>query len=212
MSTRVTTMHTALPPPMRHFLHRERPVGWLHGSTLGFFGFADAREAANAAWVAYRTVSRKVAPLLGIRPAPIDIEPLGIEWRSGREVIVASGHPVAQLVRPEPDSLTTANWFGFTIEVSPAVSEHVIPDVMRTAGHALLKSGIAWSMVRSRPRRRACVMRRADTMPPSVRNRRRIQRGVSRAANSQTRTRELDPFGYRYPRRPARDRRSQRHP
>lgn len=212
MSTRVTTMHTALPPPMRHFLHRERPIGWLRGNTLGFFGFADAREAAHAAWVAYRTVFRKVAPLLGIRPTPIDIEPLGLEWRSGREVIVASGRPIAQLVRPEPDSLTTANWFGFTIEVSPVVSERLIPDIMRTAGRALLKSGIAWSMVRTRSRRRACVMRRADQMSPPVRDRRRIQRRASRAANPQTRTRELDPFGDRHPHRLARDRRSPRDP
>ena len=196
MSTLTTTMHTALPPPTRHFLHRERPVGWLRGHTLGFFGFADTREAANAAWVAYRTVSRKVAPLLGIRPAPIDIEPLGIEWRNGREVIVASGRPVAQLVRPEPDSPSGANWFGFSIELSPVVSERVIPEVMRAAGHALLKSGIDWSMVRSRSRLRRWAMRRVDQSSPSVANHRRMQRHDRRVSDTRAGAREMDPFGH----------------
>ena len=138
---------------MRQLLHRERPIGWLEGNTLGFFGFADARDAANAAWVAYRTVSRKVAPLLGTRPTPIDIEPLTIERRNGRDVIAASGRPVAWLVRPGHDSLSGPDWFGFAIDVSPAVSERALPAIMRAASHALLKSGLAWSMVRSRSRR-----------------------------------------------------------
>src|SRR4029079_13959527 len=100
MLNQVKANHTALPPRKRHLLHRERPIGWLEGNTLGFFGFADTRDAANAAWVAYRTVSRKVARVSGTRPAPIDIEPLRIERRNGCEVITASGRPFAQLVRP----------------------------------------------------------------------------------------------------------------
>lgn len=154
MSTQRRAAQTALPPPMRQLLHRERPIGWLEGSTLGFFGFADARDAANAAWVAYRTVSRKVAPLLGTRPTPIDIEPLTIERRNGRDAIAASGRPVAWLVRPGRNSLSGPDWFGFAIEIPPAVSERALPAIMRAASHAVLKSGLPWSMVRSRSRHR----------------------------------------------------------
>ena len=152
MSTQVSPNHTALPPPMRHLLHRERPIGWLEGHTFGFFGFADAQDAANAAWVAYRTLSRKVAPSSGIRPAPIDLEALRIERRNGRDVITASGRPVALLVRPGDQSPSGLDWFGFSIDVPPVVHERAMPGIVRAASRALLKSGVSWSMVRSRPR------------------------------------------------------------
>jgi len=154
MSTQVRENHTALPPPMRHLLHRERPIGWLQGNVLGFFGFADARDAANAAWVAYRTVSRKLARTLGTRPTPIDIEPLSIESRNGLDVIAASGRPIALLVRPGHASTNGSDWFGFTIEVPPVVPTREMRGIMRAASRALLKSGLPWSMVRSRPRHR----------------------------------------------------------
>jgi hypothetical protein len=149
---------------MRHLLHRERPIGWLEGHTLGFFGFADTRDAANAAWVAYRTVSRKVASLLGTRPTPIDIEPLSIERRNGRDVIEASGRPFAQLIRPGPESMSGPDWFGFSIEVPPLVSQRALPGIMRAASHALLKSGLPWSMVRSRSRQLAYARQHAGPM------------------------------------------------
>ena len=154
MSTPVRENHTALPPPMRHLLHRERPIGWLQGTTLGFFGFADARDAANAAWVAYRTVTRRLARTLGTRPTPIDIEPLTIESRNGLDVIAASGRPIARLVRPGHPSTNGSDWFGFTIDGPPMVRAREMPGIMRAASRALLKSGVAWSMVRSRPRHR----------------------------------------------------------
>lgn len=164
MLNQVKANHTALPPPMRHLLHRERPIGWLEGHTLGFFGFADTRDAANAAWVAYRTVSRKVASLLGTRPTPIDIEPLSIERRNGRDVIEASGRPFAQLIRPGPESMSGPDWFGFSIEVPPLVSQRALPGIMRAASHALLKSGLPWSMVRSRSRQLAYARQHAGPM------------------------------------------------
>jgi hypothetical protein len=162
MSTQVMATRTDLPPPTRHLLHDERPIGWLHQNTFGFFGFADAREAANAAWVAHRTVSRKVAPVLGVRPTPIDIEPLRIEWCDNREMILASGRPIAELLPPNPESLNASLWFGFAIEVSPAVPERAMPEIMRTVSRALLKSGIPWSMVRSRSRGVRCAMIRDE--------------------------------------------------
>jgi hypothetical protein len=158
---------TDLPPPIRHLLHDERPIGWLRENTLGFFGFADAQEAMYAAWVAHRTVSRKLAPLLGVKPTPIDIEPLAIEWRNNREMIVASGRPIAELVRPGGESRSGVFWFGFTIEVPSAIDSRAMSGIMRTAGRALLKSGIRWSMVRSRPQHPRCSSRRAGDLPRS---------------------------------------------
>lgn len=158
MSTQVRENYTALPPPMRQLLHRDRPIGWLQGNTLGFFGFADARDAANAAWVAYRTVSRKLARTLGTRPTPIDIEPLTIESRNGLDVIEASGRPIARLVRPGHASTNGSDWFGFTIDVPPVVPARDMMGIMRAASRALLKSGLPWSMVRSRPRHRGDVL------------------------------------------------------
>ena len=185
MLNQVKQSHTALPPPMRHLLHRERPIGWLEGNTLGFFGFADTRDAANAAWVAYRTVSRKVARLLGTRPTPIDIEPLRIERRNGREVIEASGRPFAQLVRPGPDSMSGLDWFGFSIEVPPAVSPRALPEIMRAASHALLKSGLPWSMVRSRSRQLAYARQHAGPMAPRGTDRPRVHRRPRSSAGPQ---------------------------
>lgn len=157
MTTQTMPTRTDLPPPVRHLLHHERPIGWLHENAFGFFGFADAREAANAAWVAYRTVSRKTARASGTRPTPIDLEPLAIERRDGREMITASGRPIAELVRPDNESPTASRWLAFAIEVAPALSERERADIMQTAGRALLKSGIRWSMVRPRQRHRRCA-------------------------------------------------------
>lgn len=196
MSTQATVTRTDLPPPpKRNLLHEERPIGWLTGNRIGFFGFADAHEAANAAWVAYRTVSRKVAPLLGVRPTPIDIEPLGIDWRNGREIIVASGRPVAALLRPDRESSSGSPWFGFAIDVSPMVSQRFMPDVMRAAGRALLKSGIRWSMVRSHRRYPGFASEHAHHLRPTVADRRRTQRRSQRETDAQSAARKLDPLG-----------------
>jgi hypothetical protein len=194
LRTQVTTTRTDLPPPTRHLLHDERPIGWLAGTTFGFVGFADAREAANAAWVAYRTVSRKVAPLLGVRPTPIDIEPLSIESRDGREMILASGRPVAALVRPDPESPGGRVWFGFAIEVSPAIGERMMPAIMRAAGHALLKSGIRWSMIRPRPRKLACASQDVAHNRSAGMDRRRAGRRGRRGADIRYEKRRAGPL------------------
>jgi hypothetical protein len=173
MATQLSPVRTDLPPPIRHLLHDERPVAWLSGNRFGFYGFANPMEAANAAWVAYRTISRKLAPVLGVRPAPIDIEPLRIEWRDGSEMILASRHPIAALVRPDADDPSALRWFGFTIEVPPEIGGRRLRDAVRTAHRALLKSGVGWGMMR--PRCRARVWRSstaelevAETEAPST--------------------------------------------
>jgi len=155
MATQLSPIRTDLPPPRQQLLHDERPVAWLSGNHFGFSGFANAREAAYAAWVAHRTVSRKLAPVLGVRPTPIDVEPLSIEWRDGREMILASRRPIAALVRPDADDATALRWFSFSSEVPSGIGDPLMRDVVHAAHRALLKSGISWSMIRPR-RNRAC--------------------------------------------------------
>lgn len=170
MATQLSPVRTDLPPPIRQLLHDERPVAWLTGNRFGFSGFADPSEAANAASVAYRTVSRKLAPVLGTRPTPIDIEPLRIEWRDGAETIFASHRPIAALVRPDADDPSAPRWFGFTIEVPPEVGGRLLRDAVHAAHRALLKSGVRWSMMRPRRRYRWCAARLEPTRyEPSLR-------------------------------------------
>lgn len=157
MRTQLSPVHTDLPPPARYLLHDERPVAWLSGNRFGFSGFADPTEAANAAWVAFRTISRKLAPVLGVRPSPIDIEPLRIEWRDGAETIFASHRPIAALVRPDADAPSAPRWFGFTIEVPPEIGGRQLRGAVHAAHRALLKSGVGWSMIRPRRGYRACA-------------------------------------------------------
>lgn len=157
MTTQLPSVRTDLPPPIRHLLHDERPVAWLSGNRFGFSGFADPTEAANAAWVAYRTVSRKLAPVLGVRPIPIGIEPLRVEWRDGAETILASHRPIAALVRPDADDPSAPRWFGFTIEVPPEISGRHLRGAVLAAHRALLKSGVGWRMMRPRRGYRACA-------------------------------------------------------
>jgi hypothetical protein len=159
MTTQLSPVHTDLPPPARYLLHDERPVAWLSGNRFGFSGFADPTEAANAAWVAFRTISRKLAPVLGVRPSPIDIEPLRIEWRDGAETIFASHRPIAALVRPDADAPSAPRWFGFTIEVPPEIAGRQLRGAVHAAHRALLKSGVRWSMIRPRRGYRACIAR-----------------------------------------------------
>lgn len=181
MATQLSPVRTDLPPPVRHLLHDERPVAWLSGNRFGFSGFADPMEAANAAWVAYRTISRKLARVLGARPTPIDIEPLRIEWRDGRETILASNRPIAALVRADGDEPTASRWFGFSIDVPWEVGDLMMRDAVLAAHRALLKSGVGWSMIRPR---RGCRDWDARLQPTRYRPPRRAQREARLSARS----------------------------
>jgi hypothetical protein len=141
----------SLPPPTRlDLVDAQRTVGWITGHALGFHGFSDEREAANAAWVAYRTVSRRLARSWGTRPIPIDVELLTLARHGNREIILASGRPAAELVRPGVDSPSGPDSFGLEILVPPIVEESMMRDLTRLAYRALRKSGIRWAMWRPR--------------------------------------------------------------
>ena len=148
----MTTPHTANPPPTgtgRPRLRLDlvddgRTVGSLDGDVVAFRGFADETEAAHAAWVAYRTLARRLARSKGVRPAPIDTEPLALQRDGDGALILASGHPIARLVRHAPG--TPDGSLGFEITV-PAPADELR---VRAMGHLLYrtlrKSGVRWAM------------------------------------------------------------------
>src|SRR3954467_1061033 len=105
MTTQLLTNRLALPPPPDlALLDGERRVGWIIRDAIGFRGFADETEAAHAAWVSYRALSRRLGRPHGPRPTPIDTEPLALRRHGDAELILASGRPIATLVRPGAES------------------------------------------------------------------------------------------------------------
>ena len=105
MTTHLASDRLDLPPPIDLTLvDADRMAGWIAGDVVGFRGFGDETEATHAAWVARRTLARRLARTHGIRPVPVDIEPLALHHVEGKETILASGRPIADLIRPGPDS------------------------------------------------------------------------------------------------------------
>lgn len=153
------------PPPLElELIDAGRVAGRIRGDAVSFRGFADETEAAHAAWVAHRTLARRLARMLGARPIPVDSEPLAIERRDGAEVIVAGGaggRPIATLLRPErdvADGADGAGSFGFEIRVPGIAADAPANELqVRAAAHqmyrALRKSGLRWAMWRPAPGR-----------------------------------------------------------
>ena len=165
MSIQLAPLPMSLPPPSRlDLVDAKQTVGWIDGHALGFRGFRDEREAANAAWVAYRTVWRRLAQLWGTRPTPVDVEHLTLARDGARELILASGRPVAELLRPRVDSPSGPDSFGFEIPISPSVTESTMRDLTRLAYRTLRKSGIHWAMWRSRSIGKVTMWREVETV------------------------------------------------
>src|SRR5687768_8296598 len=147
MTTQLAPHRMDLPPPSQFDLHDvERVVGWIDGSRVGFLGFADEREVASAAWLAYRTISRRLARRLRIRPIPVDTEPLALAKHGNREVILASGRPIATLLRPGSDSRSGPHAFGFTVNLPPPADELTVRSMAYSIYRTLRKSGLPWAL------------------------------------------------------------------
>jgi hypothetical protein len=119
-----------------------RAVGWIRGQVVGFRGFANETEAAQAAWVAHRALARRAERRHGGPPAPLEMEPLAIARDAERETILAGDQPIATLVRPSADGPES---FGFEIQV-PVVSDEL---AIRSKAHLLYRrlrnSGLPWA-------------------------------------------------------------------
>lgn len=147
MTTQLAPHRLDLPPPSQlDLLDMNRVVGWIDGSRVGFLGFADAQETASAAWLAYRTISRRLARRLRIRPIPIDTEPLALAQEGNREVILASGRAIATLLRPGSDSRSGPHAFGFTVTLPAPADELTVRSTAYAIYRTLRKSGLRWAL------------------------------------------------------------------
>jgi hypothetical protein len=149
LSPQLSPNRLAAPPPLElDLIDADRVTGWITGDRVGFLGFANEVEAAHAAWVAYRTLVRRLARTHNIRPIPIDTEPLAVRRRGDREQILASGHPIAALVRPGPGSPSGPDSFGFEIRIPHPVDEIRVRAMAYLMYITLHKSGIRWALWR----------------------------------------------------------------
>ena len=188
MTTQLAPNSMSLPPPRSPDLdlhEGDRVVGWISGQALGFRGFGNEAEAAGAAWVAHRTVSRRLAQRQGGRPAPIDVEPLSMTRDGDREVILASNRPIAALLRPGVDSRSGSDSFGFEIQVALPGGELAMRSLAHRIYRTLRKSGVRWRMW---DKRRGATVRRAPerVQPVPVPTRRRLFRWLALGAVSLT--------------------------
>lgn len=145
--------HPPPPPFEMDLVDAGRTVGWISGSTIGFRGFANESEATHAAWVAHRTLARRIARTHGMRLVPIDVEPLALRPNEtgGKDEILASNRPIAALVRPDNDT-KVGDSFGFELTVPSRMSELELRGVAYLIYRTLRKSGLRWTMWRPAPR------------------------------------------------------------
>jgi hypothetical protein len=83
-----------------------------------------------------------------MRPVPVDIEPLAIQRLEAKEMILASGRPIAGLVRPGPDSRSGVDSFGFELLIPTPITELEARAMAYLIYRTLRKSGIRWAMWR----------------------------------------------------------------
>ena len=140
----------AQPPPLdMDLVDADRVVGWIVGSAIGFRGFTDETEAIHAAWVAHRALARRLARTHGMRLVPVDIEPLALARGDDgeTEVILASGRPIAKLVRSGSHN-RAGDSFGFELTVPSRLTEFELRGVAYFIYRTLRKSGVRWAIWR----------------------------------------------------------------
>ena len=137
----------SLPPPLRRDLVDDgRAVGRIDDNRIAFRGFADETETAHAAWVAYRTIARRLARTHGTRPLPIDVEPLTLQRTGEAEVIRTSTRRIATLLRPGAEGGNGEDSFGFVIALPETTSELEALKLADLAYRTLRKSGVRWAL------------------------------------------------------------------
>ena len=147
MTTQLGPDRLGLPPPLDlDLVDAGRVAGWIANNAVGFRGLGDETEAAHAAWVAHRTLARRLARSHRIRPVPVDVEPLALQQVDGREMVLASGRPIAALIRPGPDSRGGADSFGFELSIpreQPAMLDARVPSSLTRVALAVLPLSVA---------------------------------------------------------------------
>lgn len=157
----------AQPPPFEtDLVDADRVVGWINGNVIGFQGFGDETEATHAAWIAHRTLARRIARTHGMRLVPIDIEPLALRRSDGdtKDVILASNRPIATLVKPGGQSKATDS-YAFELAVPSPMTELELRGVAYLIYRTLRKSGVRWALWRThRPARVSEVIERESVV------------------------------------------------
>jgi hypothetical protein len=168
MTTQALRHTVAQPPPFdMDLVDAGRVVGWITGKSIGFRGFRDETEATHAAWVAYRTLARRIARRHGMRLVPSGIEPLALKRGDDgeTEVILASDRPIATLIRPGSHSRVSDS-FGFALAVPSPMAQFELRGVAYLIYRTLRKSGVGWAIWRGdAPARAQRVMQTEEALP-----------------------------------------------
>jgi hypothetical protein len=144
-----TPGHTTRPRLELDLMDGDRRYGWIAEDRVGFVGFGDHVEAVQAAWVAHRTVMRRLARAPDAAPVANDARTFALVRYADDEVILANETPIAALVRPATDGVTDSDSYGFVIRI-PGDTDHL--GVRATAYRiylALKSSGIPWTSRRN---------------------------------------------------------------
>lgn len=140
------------PPPADGFyldlMDGERVVGWIAPDTIGFRGFADDVEAAHAAWVAYRALSRHIAKRDGGAMLPIDAPPLQILDRPNERLVIADNRPIARLIDPSRDVESGEPSHAFELRLDGRRDELTVRSKAHLVYRALRRAGVRWAMWR----------------------------------------------------------------
>lgn len=148
MTDRLATSQLAQPPTFDLDMYDgDQMVGWLSPDSLGFRGFESETEAMPAAFLAHRTLSRRLAHRDGRRPIPIGVEPLRLKHD---DTIDAAGRRIATIVRPGSGSKTGPDSFGFELAFATRVDEVTARAKFAHLYWTLRRSGIRWAMWRAR--------------------------------------------------------------
>lgn len=126
----------------------DRRYGWISGNRVGFVGFGDHVEAVGAAWVAHRTLMRRIAGATGTKMSN-ERRTFSLARYGGDEVILANEEPIAVLIRPTDGSTGDAGSFGFEIRIPGDVDEIAVRGTAYRIYRALKSSGIAWTLRRA---------------------------------------------------------------
>jgi len=155
MTTMLSPERLAVPPPIGRdrsntalsmdLMDADRKVGWINGDRVGFRGFATDEEAAHAAWVAHRTMTRRLARSHNLRPVPIGSEPLALQRDGDAEMIVSSSGPVARLVTPSDGSASNDDSYGFELSIPQPADEVLVRAMAHLIYRTLRKSGVRWT-------------------------------------------------------------------
>lgn len=141
--------HAGLPPPLNvELTDAGRAVGWIADARIGFRGFASDVEASHAAWVAWRALQRRAARRLGVRPVPIDTEPLTVRRSDDQETILAGTRPIGILLRPGTDPQADRDSFAFELQLPASTGEVGLRAKAYVVYRALRKSGVRWALWR----------------------------------------------------------------